>query len=145
MNQRPDRHALDELATALYTSLQGSCLVRAEEHIRSGHGELLFNALLRYARERAHEQHSVKASLMALFERIMDTNAGVGMYFMGRLYRIAGKEHDVYNAIELWANASRSLDAADFLQLLAGELGPNLRKKFSDWVEKIKRNSLRTS
>jgi hypothetical protein len=112
----------------------------AAAQIMSGRGKLVYEELYRIVEEPGRE-HTL-STLMQLVESIMSVREDVGAYLMGRLYVHAGSSHahDVYNAIELWMNDSRSPDVAQALLRLASEQGrPRLKRLYKLWADSIER------
>lgn len=112
----------------------------AAKQIMSGRGKSVFEELYRIVEGPAREP--TLSMLMQLVESIMSVREDVGAYLMGHLYAQAGRSHahDVYHAIELWMNDSRSPEVAHALRRLASERGrPRLRKRYQLWAESIER------
>lgn len=141
----PDFSLLQEIVDGLCNGpVRLSSLQLAAEQVAAGNGASLFTALSRRIKAETPEGESNLRQLLEVLARVVDGHPGVGMYLMGRLYRITGNEHDVANSIELWADASHSLQSAESLERLAAELGPGLNRRFSAWAQKI-RNDPRSS
>jgi len=76
---------------------------------------------------------------MATIETIVPLNQELGCYLLAKLYLLAAKrQHDVYNAIELWAHDARSTEAARGLDIAAAESRPLFAKKFKTWASGIR-------
>lgn len=74
---------------------------------------------------------------MQTLERLWPHAADVSGYLMARLYPIASryKDHDTYDAIELWMVGSSSVALADALVQLAAEgPRPKLQSRYVAWA-----------
>jgi hypothetical protein len=124
--------SLTDLAASLCAvPIPVDALTTAVSVVRGGGGARLLKALL--DRSKTIDSFPIR-KVMTTLERIVPLNAELGIYLMCKLYPLAGKrEHAVFNAIELWARATVSIEAIQGLELAAQESGPLFRKRFEEW------------
>ncbi|RKH96054.1 hypothetical protein [Corallococcus exiguus] len=118
-------------------------LSAAAQIVDDGGGASLFDGLRKQVGLHAEDYELVRR-LMLLLEAAMDVEPRVAGYLMARLYPLAGRKcaHDVYNAIELWMDASDSMALADALMALSAEpVRPMLKKCYREWAEGIKKRA----
>lgn len=128
--------SLAEIGEALYRAPPpAEALANALLEVRNGNGEAIFKALLQRSQRDAPAQFR---NLMTALERIAELDDELGLYLMGRLYPLAGKrDHDIYNAIELWAHAASSHEAVRGLERVAQESRPMFQKRIAAWARHI--------
>ncbi|WP_147469457.1 hypothetical protein [Corallococcus sp. AB045] len=122
---------------------RSNVLAAAAQIVDEGDGASLFDALRKQVGLHAEDYELVRR-LMLLLEAAMDVEPRVAGYLMARLYPLAGRKyaHDVYNAVELWMDASDSMALADALMALSEEpVRPLLRKCYREWAEGIKKRA----
>lgn len=128
---------LEETAIHLFSERPNeTALKQGLLYVRSGQGDHLFKELLQIA---INAGTAPLKHAMRRFEAIVAGNPELGMYLMGKLYPLAGRsDHDVYNAIELWAHHARSSEEAAGIEIAAGEARPRFKKQLVTWAHAIR-------
>lgn len=117
-------------------------LSAAAQIVDEGGGPALFDALRKHVGLDGEGVELVHR-IMLLLEAAMDVQPRLGGYLMLKLYPLAGRKgaHEVYNAIELWMDASDSMAVADVLMKQSEEVGPSRRRRYQEWAERIRKRT----